>query len=98
MILLGSKVKDKVTGFEGIAVSRIEYLSGCVQYGVRPRYDEEEMKGKYPEVEYIDEGQLEDIPGETVWIDKLSEETASGDKTAVEKSPPGGLQSARPRR
>ena len=44
MILLGSQVKDKVTGFEGIAVSRIEYLSGCVQYGVRPRYIEKEMK------------------------------------------------------
>jgi len=88
MILLGSQVKDKVTGFEGIAVSRIEYLSGCVQYGVRPRYIEKEMKGTYPAIEYIDEGQLEELG--RGW-QKLRAEKES-------TSPPGGLQSARPRK
>ncbi len=29
MIELGSTVKDKVTGFEGIATGRAEYLTGC---------------------------------------------------------------------
>ena len=38
MITLGNKVRDKVTGMEGIAVSRVEYLNGCVQYAVQPPY------------------------------------------------------------
>jgi hypothetical protein len=35
-IQLGSKVKDRVTGFSGIATARIEYITGCVQYAVTP--------------------------------------------------------------
>jgi len=54
MIKLGSEVKDKVTGFIGIAISRVEYLNGCIQYGVKPKAKENKM----PEVEYIDESQL----------------------------------------
>lgn len=33
-IKLGDKVKDKITGFVGIAVARTEYINGCVQYSV----------------------------------------------------------------
>lgn len=36
MIELGSKVKDKVTGFEGIATARTEWLTGCVRISVQP--------------------------------------------------------------
>jgi len=34
VIKLGDEVKDKVTGFEGIAMARTEYLYGCVLIGV----------------------------------------------------------------
>ena len=34
MVKLGSKVRDRITGFEGIAVSRCVYLNGCVPIGV----------------------------------------------------------------
>lgn len=57
MIKLGEKVRDKVTGFEGIATSRVEYLNGCVQYGVTPKIKVKD--NKKPETEYIDEGRLE---------------------------------------
>lgn len=30
----GKKVKDKITGFEGIVVAKCIYLTGCNQYGV----------------------------------------------------------------
>jgi hypothetical protein len=36
MITLGDKVKDKVTGFTGIAVARTEWLNGCVRISVQP--------------------------------------------------------------
>lgn len=32
MIILGRKVRDKVTGFEGIVTGRATYLTGCDQY------------------------------------------------------------------
>ena len=101
MILLGSKVMDKMTGFTGTAVSRVEYVSGCVQYGVKPRYIEADMKGTYPPTEYIDEGQLEVLDTGALedekddngkdWIEK-------DEKTDPAKQSPGGVQPDRPRK
>ena len=55
MIKLGQKVRDKVTGFEGIATAKVIYLNGCVQFCVKPKA----VDGKMREGEYIDDGQLE---------------------------------------
>lgn len=52
---LGFKVKDKVTGLEGIATARIDYLYGCRQYGVTP----EAKDGKTNDTCWFDEGRLE---------------------------------------
>ena len=38
-IELGDKVKCKYTGFTGIAVARTEFVNGCVQYAVAPKWD-----------------------------------------------------------
>lgn len=35
-IILGKKYRDVVTGFAGIAVSRHEYLNGCVRISLQP--------------------------------------------------------------
>lgn len=35
--ILGSKVKDKATGFNGIAVQLYYYLNGCVHFDVKPK-------------------------------------------------------------
>lgn len=67
-IKLGTKVIDKVTGFTGIATSRVEYINGCVQYGVTPKVKKDDTTA-YPESTYVDEGQLELIK-ETVNIKK----------------------------
>ena len=53
-IKLGSAVMDRISGLEGIAVSRVEYLNECVQYGIQG----ESKDGKIPESQYIDEQQL----------------------------------------
>ncbi len=58
MIKLGQKVRDKITGFEGIATSKAEYLNGCIQFCVRPRIDKE---GKCQDGEYFDVEQLEPL-------------------------------------
>ena len=74
-IILGTKVKDKVTGFEGIATARVKYLNGCIQYCVDPKVDKE---GKMSKCHYIDFDQLEII--------KISD---AKDERAKEKGPGG---------
>jgi hypothetical protein len=55
MIELGSKVRDQVSGFEGIATSRCEFINGCIQYGIRPTVGAD---GKIPDTQYLDEQHL----------------------------------------
>lgn len=58
IIALGAKVRDRLTGFEGVATARCEYITGCVQYGVLPMV---KADGGYPDAVYIDEQRLEVI-------------------------------------
>jgi len=52
---LGSRVRDKITGYVGTIVARIEYLNGCKRYSVQAKVKDE----KIPEPEWLDEQQLE---------------------------------------
>ena len=38
-IELGDTVKCIYTGFMGIAVSRIEFINGCIQFTIAPKYN-----------------------------------------------------------
>ncbi len=51
---LGDNVTDSITGFAGIAVSRTEYLYGCVRLGVESC----ELKDGKPILEFFDERRL----------------------------------------
>lgn len=64
-IVLGSKVKDKVSGYSGIAIARHEFLNGCVRYSVQDKINKD---GKLPEEKWFDEGQLE-VVGKGVAIE-----------------------------
>ena len=55
MIKLGDKVKDKITGFEGVTVAKAIYLNGCVSYEVRAQRLKD---GKMLDTVWIDEQQL----------------------------------------
>jgi hypothetical protein len=54
-IVLGSEVRDSITGFTGRVVSRIEYITGCIQYGVAPPV---KADGALPSTEYFDAQRL----------------------------------------
>ena len=56
MIELGDEVRDKVTGFKGIAISRHSYLQGCDRINVQPKVN---RKGELPKDSSFDEPQLE---------------------------------------
>ena len=57
-ISFGSLVQDKVSGFKGFVVFRVEHIHKCVRYGVQPEIDKE---GKLPEIKNIDGLDLEII-------------------------------------
>ncbi len=77
MIILGSKVKDRITGFQGIATSRIEYLNGCVQYCVKPPVDKD---GKIVDGEWFDDAQLT-VVGKGVSVEKELDGGPTSDKS-----------------
>jgi hypothetical protein len=55
-IRLGQIVRDKVSGFKGVAVSEHTYLNGCSRFTIQPLVDKE---GKLPDTQTFDEPQLE---------------------------------------
>lgn len=53
---LGTKARDRVTGFEGTITGRAEYLTGCTQYSLTPSVDD---KGTLREGAWFDENRLD---------------------------------------
>lgn len=82
-IQLGQQVKDVVTGFTGIAMSRVEWMNGCVRLGLQPQVDKD---GKHPDLVYIDEVQLE-VSGPRVVLPAADEVT---EPASIPTSPPAG--------
>lgn len=55
---LGKKAKDKITGFTGIITSKINYITGCDQYGLTPAVSKE---GKIGDSQWFDENRIKII-------------------------------------
>lgn len=55
-IWLGSKVRDKITGFSGIVTGFATYITGCNQLLVQPSIDKD---GKWVDSLWMDEDRLE---------------------------------------
>lgn len=81
MIELGDRVRDKITGFEGIVTASVVYLNGCVQFCVYPSVDKD---GKTQDFHYIDEGQLFVVEKGVCILPQMVE------------GPPGGVMSNTP--
>jgi len=65
--MLGKKVKDKVTGFEGIAIGICNYLYGCQQVGVAPAAKD----GKIENAQWFDIGRIK-ITGKGVAVEEVT--------------------------
>jgi len=59
MIELGQEVRDKVTGFSGIASGKSEYLSGCTHICIQPKV--KRGNKELPEPQWFDEPMVEVI-------------------------------------
>ena len=62
----GLLARDRVTGLEGIIRYRVEYLTGCKQYGLQPKLDKD---GKLPDAVQFDENAIE-IIGDGIVMDE----------------------------
>ncbi len=75
---LGQELRCKITGFQGVAISYLKFISGCVQYCLRPKVGDD---GKYPDGTYIDVENLEYVgPG----VSKEIEARPSGGESMSE--------------
>lgn len=63
MVNLGNKVRDTITGFTGIAISRTIFLQGCDRIAVQPPVGKD---GTLPEYQHFDEPQLEILEKEKI--------------------------------
>lgn len=71
-IQLGDFVRDRISGFEGVAASRVEYLTGCTQIAIAKKGLNSE--GKPIEWQYFDWQRLE-VSGENEFADITSSES-----------------------
>ncbi len=53
---LGDRVKDRITGYTGIAHCMTKWLNGCIRFAVQP--EQLDKDGKVVDDRYFDEGQL----------------------------------------
>jgi len=74
-IKLGSKVKDTLTGFKGMAIGRTEWLYGCTRIGIEPQ---ELHEGKPIEAQWFDEQRIETIKEDAPKISKDSSAITGG--------------------
>jgi hypothetical protein len=93
-IMLGDKVKDKVSGFVGIVVGRIEFINGCVQYLIAKKANKGELAGEKDVA--IDSYSLEVIKKRAIDSKEYEEEDAN--KPYVIKKPTSSTRTGGPNR
>ena len=68
---LGEKLKDIITGFEGIATIREEHLSGCIHYNIVEKAE----KGKECRQMDINEDQLKKVGNGILKVKKVNKKS-----------------------
>jgi hypothetical protein len=79
-ITLGRKYKDAITGFSGVAVGHVRYVSGCNQVLLTPPVDKD---GKLIDAQWFDEQRCVDQGGDTISLDNSA--TPGFDKQAPKR-------------
>lgn len=75
-IQLGSKVRDAITGFEGIATGRTDWLYGCTRITIEP--DKLDKEGKPIEAQWFDEQRIEVVKVDEPKVSKDSSARSGG--------------------
>lgn len=77
---LGQTLEDIITGFKGVATTRVTYMNGCVQYQVVPKMGKD---GAIPKPQHLDTQQLKVVnnakPVEAVPLNELYSDLEFGE-------------------
>lgn len=85
MARLGDVVKDKITGFEGVAIAQTEYINGCKRILVQPANLTSD--GAMLVAEWIDESQV--VGARELKDEEAGADLAPGKPRRVERLPGG---------
>lgn len=77
MIHFGKKVRDTITGFEGIATGHCRYISGCNQTLITPALKPD---GDFREARWFDDQRVVELDGDAITLDNA--ETPGADVPA----------------
>lgn len=80
MDMLGWTVKDCVTGFAGVVVGQVRYISGCNQCLVAPKAADD---GVFRESQWFDEQRLDSLPAERIVLNNGA--TPGADRSAPKR-------------
>ena len=88
-IVLGKTYRDKVSGMEGVALCRSQWMYGCERITLQPAYDKTKNDGKMPDMVVFDAPSLELVrDAEPVKVD----EKQKAKKPAGPRNDVGGLR------
>lgn len=76
-IILGKPYRDRITGFSGVAIGFVTYISGCNQALLSPKVGDD---GALREAVWFDVQRMEPIDGPTIVLDNGA--TPGADKAA----------------
>jgi cellulase/cellobiase CelA1 len=86
MIALGSKVRDNITGFTGIATGRTVWLYGCERICIEPQ----ELKdGKPIDAAWFDDQRVELVEESAPQVSPQSSATSGGPQRDPSRRPGG---------
>ncbi|RRN78523.1 hypothetical protein EIM50_13620 [Pseudoxanthomonas sp. SGD-10] len=68
---LGTSVRDVISGFEGVVIGHVAYLTGCNQSLVQPRSEDPKVR---PAAEWFDDSRLESLEAEAIRLPVLAEQ------------------------
>lgn len=77
--IIGKTVTDRITGFSGVAIGRVEYITGCNQLLVQPKAQEGNFK--MPDSAWIDEQRV-DVNDTVETVSLQNGSTPGADKAA----------------
>lgn len=87
----GWHMKDVITGYEGYIVYRVDFLTGCNQYGLQPQIAEGgkgKEKFEIPESKQFDENRLERTDKPPIALPNVWESKENVQETSEVKEPP----------
>ena len=76
----GDKVKEKITGFEGVITGTCFYITGCDQYLVVPKSKKPNVKS---EGAWYDEGRLDLVEENVLDTNKVASKSGTGSDVAA---------------